>query len=321
MFKTTLTLFGCAAMGTFLTLPALSAQERDAAETPTNTEVEVDSNGVEVNVTDREQNRPVDRRSNADQTMNGEIADWLMVDQQFTLQIAEFGMQRTKTPEVQELLKTLLQDHQALSESLSQMTFTTPSERNQEGVRDTGLTRAEKRIERHQAKRELREDRNDGPVEKTAETIEEGVATILKGAERIATNDQPNQRERNDRINEDRPIREDDVTDQERVVVNRPEGPDSDMASSRWIGVHQEINNQLIANAKKDLGARQGYEFDAALVGMLVGDHLEQAATLSVLEKHATGDLQKAIADASKIINQHRESAEQVMQSIVPEQR
>lgn len=250
--------------------------------------VDVDERGVDVDV-QRESNR---RR--AASGMNAQIAQWLTIDQRSIVDLAEFGLQRTKTPEVRQLAESIIEDHRALARQLAGF------------QRATGGTTAEVRRaplredSREDARERLRDNRRDRdgvrrPVENLVDRVEDGLERLGDRAERAVENV-------DDAF--------DDDSERDVLVDRSSRGP-----TSAWVQIHREIVERLSEMSKADLDKRSGYEFDASLVGMFVASHLQQEATMKVLAQRATGNLKQNLQRAVTTLRQHRERAEQVMQN------
>lgn len=272
-----------AVLPALLTVSSVFAQQIDVEAGET--EVEVGQRGVSV---DTDTSRPNERKiagPSIDQRMNHQIADWLIVDQQAVIDLANFGLERTKTPEVRQLAERIVQDHRALIDQLNAVG----------SVNRSGASAAERRDdlqdERAEAAREVRRDarrERDGvrrPLENIVDRVEDGVERIADRVERTFEGEfaEPN-------------------------IAAVPTATDAS-----WVQIHRQIKDRLNAVARQDLEKRSGYEFDAALVGMLVASHLQQEATMEVLSKWAEGDLSNTLTKASETIRHHRQEAEHVM--------
>ncbi len=279
------------------------------------TDVEVGPQGVDVDV-----NAPRPQtasefesgfRESAHSPMNHQVASWLLIDQRGIVDLANFGQQRTKSPEVAKLLEVVVRDHHALSQKLTAYNSLTAvrTTSGQDAAASDAVQRRladgqrDARQELREANREVRRDviRDQdgvrGPLENLADRLEDGAERIADRAERVA-----------------------EQTRQSIGVAvgNGPVSMTVNAADSVWVDIHQQVSQNLSNAAIEDLESRSGYEFDAALIGMLIGSHLQQAATLEVLADKVDGDLKSVIQEALISIQQHRRAAEAVMNEIHP---
>ncbi|MCO8125337.1 DUF4142 domain-containing protein [Stieleria sp. TO1_6] len=245
-------------------------------------------------------------------SMDRQIASWLIVDQQSMVDLAKFGLQQSKTPEVRSLAETVIRDHQAFADKLTmlanqeqaQPVTRNPATRNNAPIEtDTRQRVADARRQLDEQREAINEQRRDairdrdgvrGPLENLADRLEDGVERITDRAE-IA-------------INNTRNAVDETLSDDTIAVYAGNRSP--------WVSIHHDISARLATTARQDLESRSGYEFDAALVGMLVAAHLQQEATLDVLSSRASGQLQQTLQQAASTVKQHRQHAEQVMASI-----
>ncbi|HEX3871253.1 MAG TPA: DUF4142 domain-containing protein [Pirellulales bacterium] len=75
------------------------------------------------------------------------------------------------------------------------------------------------------------------------------------------------------------------------------------------LGLHEEIGQQCLADARKELESKQGAEFDKCYMGSQVGAHMKMKATLEVVQKHASPQFQPIVAQALATTKQHLEHA------------
>ncbi|MEZ6089284.1 MAG: hypothetical protein R3C05_14875 [Pirellulaceae bacterium] len=255
-----------------VSLLATSAISQDVQVDTPQVQIEVDRQRVQVN---RDRDRP--RGVDGEEMRDRQIARWLITDQKNIVDLAGFGLQRTKTPEVRELAETIIRDHRRLTNQLASHF-------------GKGADTAPDRRDRT---RRTDDDRDDArrPLENLADRVEEGVERITDRAERAVNNAREAvRRELND---DDRPAR-----------------------GLAWVNIHRDIADKAAEIAQRDLEKYQGYEFDGAFVGMMTAAHLQQEATLQVLSEHASSDMSELLDAALATIQAHRQRAEQVMGTI-----
>ncbi len=300
---------GCAAvmLGSLTTSAAL-AQVVD---------VQAGGTAVQVDRTDGQAAAPRDsqviqndrQRPRSGENMERQIADWLMVDQQQMVNLAKFGMQKTQSPKVRELAQTIVSDHEAFARKLADAgsrgsdarrsadASDEPRDPSREAARDARRT-ADPDSDQGQGQGQDQDQERSGerrPLENLGARLDEGVERLADRAERV-------------------------VGDAREGLGRAVDGerPNRSPRGLRWVEIHREIAQKLEDAARQDLEKRQGYEFDAAFVGMLVAAHLQQEATLDVLSSRATGDLAETLNQALASVKQHRQAAEQVMGQIKP---
>jgi predicted outer membrane protein len=268
-------------------------------------DVRVETPQAEVDV-DRPRDRPA--RTPQPNSENSQIARWLIADQANLVELARYGLERSKTPEVRQLAETVVQEHQSLREQLAAVAG--------DRTRPT-WTRSEDEINRDQRRRfqqagdraeDAAEDRREAAAEARQDTdrlgddirrpLENLTERLEQGAERVA--------DRTQRAVEN-------TRDAVRRELNDDDRPTGRMS---WVNVHRDIVNMTTEIAKKDLEQREGKEFDGAFVGMLAAAHLQQEATLEVLSGRASDDFADTLQTALQTVRQHRQKAEQVMGEI-----
>jgi len=250
------------------------------------TDVKVNERGVEVDADPDRSDRIVSRPDAPAAALDKNLADWLIIDQRATVELAKFGLQRTKTPEVRELIEEIVRDHQQLIERLAPV-----QERKVNASSSTDNEAAGESTAAEAPGQERRRQRSDRPLEQLAERVER----IADRAERTV----------------------DDI----RGAIERNLIDSATRSGSAWTGVqlHREITDQLVEQSKQNLDKRAGYEFDASLIGILVANHLRQEATVKVFRNRADDDLRQVLGEALTSVRQHRQRAEQVMETIKPE--
>ncbi len=275
-------------------------------DTPGGTQV--DAPAVHVNAT-----------ANARQLSSTAMVDWLLIDQQSIQQLAQFGLTRSKSPEVRQLAEAVARDHAALAERLQQLRVAGVHVDGAASLSPDAVQRAEVNAERRQTIRDQREETRDAirdrreqigdarraadgvirPIERLADRVEDGVERVAEGAQNAAEAT---------REAIDANLGDDRVARQSRMQVATPAA----------VQLHREIVAQTARIARTDLEQRDGYEFNAAFVGMMEAAHLQQQATFEVMTQHADGELRTVLEDALTTIKQHRQQAGQVMANLKP---
>jgi predicted outer membrane protein len=84
--------------------------------------------------------------------------------------------------------------------------------------------------------------------------------------------------------------------------------------SLNWQAVHQEVCEEDLAGAKKELGRYEGKEFDKAYLGHQVAAHLTMATKLKVLRRHVSSQLASEIDNALATTESHLKHIRSVME-------
>jgi predicted outer membrane protein len=85
---------------------------------------------------------------------------------------------------------------------------------------------------------------------------------------------------------------------------------------SQLTQIKQEIGKQCVQSMQRELGQKQGKEFDKCYIGSQVGAHMHMVDSLTVLSRHTTGELQQAINDGLETSQQHLEHAKQIAKQL-----
>lgn len=80
--------------------------------------------------------------------------------------------------------------------------------------------------------------------------------------------------------------------------------------------IKQELSDRCLATAKRELGQKEGKEFDKCFMVMQVVAHLKMVDTLTVFQKHASPELQKAIGEGLEATEQHLEHAKELCKQV-----
>jgi predicted outer membrane protein len=83
-----------------------------------------------------------------------------------------------------------------------------------------------------------------------------------------------------------------------------------------FVAIKRELGAQSLASKKAELQGKHGAEFDTYFMGIQVAMHMDAVDTLKVFQKHATGELRKAIDEALPITQAHLEHAKETIKSL-----
>lgn len=73
------------------------------------------------------------------------------------------------------------------------------------------------------------------------------------------------------------------------------------------------LGEQSLATLKRELGSKSGAEFDRCYMAQQVGAHLHVLDTLTVLEKHASGEFRDLLMEGKKATEHHLKLARQIL--------
>jgi predicted outer membrane protein len=80
--------------------------------------------------------------------------------------------------------------------------------------------------------------------------------------------------------------------------------------------IKHEIADQCLASTRRELESKSGSEFDECYVGMQVGAHMKMADALTVLERHASPELQPVLRKGLETVRTHLDHAKKVKKSL-----
>lgn len=72
-----------------------------------------------------------------------------------------------------------------------------------------------------------------------------------------------------------------------------------------FLQLQQEISSQCLKDSQEYLSSKPGAEFDACFVGMQIAKHAGLRSAMTVLQRHATGELQSLIINGLEKNAQH----------------
>jgi putative membrane protein len=95
-------------------------------------------------------------------------------------------------------------------------------------------------------------------------------------------------------------------------------------AANPMFALQQRATQECLALTQKELGQKQGAEFDQCYVGSQVGAHIGMLAKLRASQQFATGELKQIIQEAEPTVQKHldhaKKLAEQVKNANTPRQ-
>lgn len=107
-----------------------------------------------------------------------------------------------------------------------------------------------------------------------------------------------------------------------KTVSNRPinnENP-SNLANNTstidFLQMHQEMSDQCLKDSKEMLSKKEGVEFDKCFVGMQVAKHAMAHSSLTVLQRHTTGELQTFVKEGLTKNAEHMKASITLMEQL-----
>ncbi|MFN7730279.1 MAG: DUF4142 domain-containing protein [Pirellula sp.] len=83
-----------------------------------------------------------------------------------------------------------------------------------------------------------------------------------------------------------------------------------------FLKLHQEMSDQCLKDSKEMLSKKKDSDFDACFVGMQIAKHGMMHSSLTVLQKHTTGELQGFIKASLVKNDEHMQAATKLMDQL-----
>lgn len=80
--------------------------------------------------------------------------------------------------------------------------------------------------------------------------------------------------------------------------------------------LHREIAQQCLADAKKKLSDESSDRFDACFIGHQIAKHEAMKTTLTVFQRHSSGEFAQLLADGIQTTDKHLKDAEKIMDDL-----
>jgi predicted outer membrane protein len=85
---------------------------------------------------------------------------------------------------------------------------------------------------------------------------------------------------------------------------------------SSFVALKRELGQECLQSAQRELGEKQGAEFDKCYIGMQLAAHKHMLDTLKVFKRHASPDLGKILDDGIATTEDHLMHAKDLMRSL-----
>jgi predicted outer membrane protein len=83
-----------------------------------------------------------------------------------------------------------------------------------------------------------------------------------------------------------------------------------------FVSLKRELGKQCLQSSQRELGSKQGAEFDKCYIGMQIAAHQHAVDTLTVFRRHASDPLGRTIDEGLPVVQAHLEHAKQLMKQL-----
>ncbi len=83
-----------------------------------------------------------------------------------------------------------------------------------------------------------------------------------------------------------------------------------------WASIHQEMSAKCLAAAKKELGEKEGADFDKCYMGMQIGAHQKTIIADEVLVKYVSAESREKLEKCKATATEHLETAKSIMKTL-----
>jgi len=83
-----------------------------------------------------------------------------------------------------------------------------------------------------------------------------------------------------------------------------------------FVSLKKELGQQCLQSGQRELGSKQGAEFDKCYIGMQIGAHQHAVDTLTVFRRHSSDQLGRTIDEGLPVVQAHLEHAKQLMKQL-----
>ncbi len=107
-----------------------------------------------------------------------------------------------------------------------------------------------------------------------------------------------------------------------KTLSNRPanENPsnsgNNNASTIDFLQMHQEMADQCLKDSKEMLSKKEGVEFDKCFVGMQLAKHAMAHSSLTVLQRHTSGELQNFVKEGLTMNAEHLKASTKLMEQL-----
>ena len=202
---------------------------------------------------------------------DGLLAGWVLIDSNNEIALAQIAEQRSRNQEVKQFAQQMIADHRELAQKLQRYASSA-------GFSTTmpGITGGVPRRDGDDDGRNGDDDRNDGERERGTGTTQ---------------GQQP-------RPGETRPGETPGAT-----------GFGASTGEVNHVQLIQELGKQCLESTRKELEQRSGADFDRFYMNLAVAAHMRTNDTLTVFERHASGEVRNVLSEGKRKVESHLERA------------
>ena len=92
-------------------------------------------------------------------------------------------------------------------------------------------------------------------------------------------------------------------------------GPEYGFDGSKHM-IFEELGQQCLDSAKKELNQHSGADFDRCFMGMMVGEHMKANDMLTVFQRHASGSLKNVLSEGQSTVSTHLDQAKEIKRKL-----
>ena len=97
---------------------------------------------------------------------------------------------------------------------------------------------------------------------------------------------------------------------------NASQGAGNQDSSASFVQLRREVSDQVLKDTHETLSSKDGSEFDKCFVAMQVAKHGQMKSELTVLGRHASGDLSELLEKSLAKNEEHSKAAEKLMRQL-----
>ena len=230
-------------------------------------------------------------------TPDQQIAACLWGANRNEVEIAKLAEQKAKSDSVKEFAAQMIKDHSQNADKLARLAG---------NLVNTGTARGGAGAPREVRKPVLDDAREEKKEGKDDETTPRGKARdeAAPAAER---------REGREEAREERRTGREEAREERRTTAAPAAGG---RQAFNWVTIHRELADQCLQTAKKELGEKEGNEFDKCYIGMQVAAHMKMVDELKVLKNHASSQFQQDLEQSLETAEHHLSEARKIMEEI-----
>jgi predicted outer membrane protein len=230
-----------------------------------------------------ERPQPASQNAGANKS-DAALATCLIIDNRGEIALAEFAQQRAQSEDVKQFAQRMADEHTQFISKLAP--FAGGEVGRPEGANRTreGANRA-------------------APAD--ARPNEAGAA--VEDTDRQRRNEDASDRNA-DRQNADR--ENNAAADQPRTQRNASQPRNTAGGAVDFLAIKQELGEKCLQTAQRELGKKEGAEFDKCYMTQQVMAHLHMVDTLEVFQNHVSGDLKQVLQEGLQTAQAHLKHAE-----------